>query len=91
MTAGAAALLPSNVSTLPMIQSARELGCMCVLLAVETYGNWGREAHTFFTRLATRLAICTSLPADLYGRLRLVLTRSIARAIVACKKPALTF
>ena len=35
---------------------------VCVPLAVEKYGNWGREAHTTFTRLATRLAISLSLP-----------------------------
>ena len=39
----------------------QELGWVCVPLAVETYGNWGREAHTTFTHLATRLVICASL------------------------------
>lgn len=70
----------------------QELGWVCVPLAVEMYGNWGREAHTTFIRLATRLAICVSLPkskvtADLFGRLGLVLTRSIARAILTRSLP----
>ena len=34
-----------------------ELGWVCVPLAVETYGNWGKEARDTFSRLATRLAI----------------------------------
>ena len=88
-------LLPSRVSTLPMIQSARNyrLGvCSHGCRSVDTYGNWGKEAHATFTRLATRLAICASLPkssviADLYGRLSLVLNRSIARAILARSLP----
>ena len=44
------------------IANELHVGWVCVPLAVETYGNWGREAHTTFTRLATRLAICASLP-----------------------------
>ena len=31
----------------------RELGWMCIPMAVETYGNWGREAQHMFSRLAT--------------------------------------
>ena len=74
------------------IANELHVGSVCVPLAVETYGNWGREAHTTFTRLATRLAICVSLPkskvtADLFGRLSLVLTRSIARAILTRSLP----
>ena len=71
----------------------QELGWVCVTLAVKTYGNWGREAHTTFYRLATRLAISVSLSksrftADLYGRLSLVLTQSIAlKAILARRLP----
>ena len=90
MTAGAAGEQRKYIANDPKCQ---ELGCMCVPLAVETYGNWGREAHTTFTHLATRLAICVSLPkrrslpADLFGRLSLVLTRSIARAILSRSLP----
>ena len=44
-------------AALPMIQRAsQELGWVCVPLAVETCGNWGREAaHTTFTRLVLGL------------------------------------
>eukprot|EP00731_Ephydatia_muelleri_P037230 Em0424g1a len=37
-----------------------ELGWVCIPLAVETYGNWGREAQSTFSRLASHLAIITS-------------------------------
>ena len=89
MTAGAAGEQCKYITNDPKCQ---ELGWLCVPLAVKTYGNWGREAHTTFTRLATRLAICVSLPkskvtTDLFGRLSLVLTRSIAKAILSRSLP----
>ncbi|KAL5486987.1 hypothetical protein EMCRGX_G019537 [Ephydatia muelleri] len=37
-----------------------ELGWGCIPLAVETYGNWVREAQSTFSRLASHLAIITS-------------------------------
>ena len=52
MTAGAAAA-SEDIANDPKCQ---ELGWVCVPLAVETYGNWGREAHTTFTRLAMHSA-----------------------------------
>eukprot|EP00731_Ephydatia_muelleri_P003042 Em0001g3042a len=36
------------------------LGWVCIPLAVETYGNWGREVQSTFSRLASHLAIITS-------------------------------
>ena len=89
VTAGAAAAASEHIASDPKCQ---ELGWVCVPLAVETYGNWGRETHTTFTHLATRLAICASLPksrvtADLNGRLSLVLVRCIARAILTRHLP----
>ena len=36
-----------------------ELGWTCVPLAVETYGNWGREAQETFSRLALFLLQAT--------------------------------
>ena len=65
-----------------------ELGWTCVPLAVETYGNWGVEAQVTFSRLASLLAASHSVSkskatADIYGRLNLTLTRSVARAILA--------
>eukprot|EP00731_Ephydatia_muelleri_P011203 Em0006g97a len=62
MTAGAAAAASEQRKHIANDPKCQELGWVCVPLAVETYGNWGREAHTTFTRLATRLAICASLP-----------------------------
>ena len=35
----------------------QELGWSCISLAVETYGNWGKEAHITISRLASHLAI----------------------------------
>ena len=64
-----------------------ELGWVCVPLAVETYGNWGKEARDTFSRLATRLAIGSprsksSCVYEVYSKLNLTLTRSIVRAIM---------
>eukprot|EP00731_Ephydatia_muelleri_P010638 Em0005g1224a len=69
-----------------------ELGWSCIPLAVETYGNWGKQAHDTFSRLASFLAIHQSSPkavvvAEIYGRLNVVLVRSIARAILARELP----
>ena len=66
----------------------QELGWSCILLAVETYGNWGKEAHDTISRLASHLAIHQSSPkssvvAEIYGRLNNALIRFIARAILA--------
>ena len=64
-----------------------ELGWMCIQMAIETYGNWGKEAQHMFSRLATYLAIHLSCPksrvlADIYGRLNICLVRAVARAIL---------
>ena len=56
MTAGAAAAAAAASRQCKHIANdpkCQELGWVCVPLAVEMYGNWGREAHTTFTRLAT--------------------------------------
>eukprot|EP00731_Ephydatia_muelleri_P034990 Em0090g4a len=50
----------------------------CIPLAVETYGNWGKEAHDMFSRLASYLAIHQTSPKSavvtkLYGRLNIAL------------------
>ena len=64
-----------------------ELGWTCIPLAVETYGNWGREVQCVYYCPATLLAISQSIPkpkmvAEIYGRLNLSLVRSVARAIM---------
>ena len=92
MTTGAAAAASEQCKHIANDPKCQELGWVCVPLAVETYGHWGREAHTTFTHLATRLAISVSLSkrkvtADLFGRLSLVLTCSIARAILTRSLP----
>ncbi|KAL5505389.1 hypothetical protein EMCRGX_G006811 [Ephydatia muelleri] len=40
----------------------QELGWMCIPLAVETYGNWGKEAQSVFSRLASLLSISQAIP-----------------------------
>ena len=66
----------------------QELGWVCVPLAVESYGNWGKEAQNTFTRLASILSITLHCPkakvlTEIYGRLNTSLVRSVARAILA--------
>ncbi|KAL5477904.1 hypothetical protein EMCRGX_G024759 [Ephydatia muelleri] len=70
----------------------QELGWSCIPLAVETYGNWGKEAQDTISRLASDLAIHqsstkSSVVAEIYGRLNMTLIRSIARAILARELP----
>ena len=61
---------------------------MCVPLAVETNGNWGKEARDTFSCLATQLAIgspkskSSYVYVEIYSRLNLTLTRSVVRAIM---------
>ena len=66
----------------------RELGWVCIPLAVESYGCWGEEAHSSFSRLATRLALqlqCSKSKATttMYQRLNLTLVRCYARAMLS--------
>ena len=65
----------------------QELGWLCIPLAVETYGNWGKEAQSVFSRLASLLSISQAIPkpkmlSELYSRLNMSLVRSVARAIM---------
>ena len=60
----------------------QELGWTCIPLAVETFCNWGKEAHLTFSRLASHLSISLSSPkpcvlADIYSRLNTTLVKSI--------------
>ncbi|KAL5516647.1 hypothetical protein EMCRGX_G002034 [Ephydatia muelleri] len=64
-----------------------ELGWVCVPLAVETYGNWGKEAQATFSRLASCIATTSSchksqVLGEMYGRLNFTLVRAISRAIL---------
>ena len=63
------------------------LGWSCIPLAVETFGNWGREAQCVFSCLATLLALRQGRPKstvvrDIYGHLSISLVRSVARSIM---------
>ena len=64
-----------------------DLGWLCIPLAVETYGNWGKEAHEVFNRLASLLAFGqtghkSGLLLEIYSHVNMSLVRSIARAIL---------
>ena len=64
----------------------QELGWVCVPLAVESYGNWGKEAQNTFARLASILSISLHCPkakvlTEIYGRLNTSLVRSVARCV----------
>ena len=66
----------------------RELGWVCIPLAVESYGCWGEEAHSSFSRLAAHLALqlqCSKSKATttIYQRLNLTLVRCNARAMLS--------
>ena len=39
-----------------------ELGWSCIPLVVETFGNWGKEAHLNFSMLASHIATSMSSP-----------------------------
>ena len=71
----------------------QELGWTCIPLAVETFGCWGKEAQSVFSRLASLLAIHQACPKssvlhEIYCHMNMTLVRSVARAIlgreVAC-------
>ena len=68
MTAGAAAAASEQHKHIANDPKCQELGWVCVPLAVETYGEWGREALTTFTCLATRLAISASHSESYFGK-----------------------
>ena len=66
--------------------NCQELGWVCVPLAVESYGNWGKEAQNTFAGLASILSISPHCPkakvlTEIHGRLNISLVRSVARVI----------
>ena len=69
-------------------EKCKELGWVCIPLAVEAYGCWGMEAQETFKRLAARLAIqmgCgrSQATTTVYQRLSLSLVRANARALLS--------
>ena len=90
--AGAAVLAAEACKLRSNGPKCQELGWSCIPLAVETYGNWSKEAHDTFSRLASYLAIHQSFPksavvAETYGQLNMALVCSITRAILARELP----
>ena len=57
-TEGAAALARKHTANDPKWE---ELGWVCVPMAVETNGNWDKEARSTFNKLASCLSIVSSL------------------------------
>ena len=51
----------------------QELGWVCIPLAVETFGHWGKEAQNVFSRLASLLSIHQGRVAlfDIYSRMNM--------------------
>jgi hypothetical protein len=69
-----------------------ENGWTCVPLAVDCYGQWCEEAHSFFAQLATSLSVRTSVSFSnasnlIYNTLGLVLARRNAYALLSCRRP----
>ena len=86
-SAGAAAHIAETRKHSASDAMCEELGWVCIPLAVESYGNWGMEAHSTLKRLASLIAIyesciMASVSSELYGHLNLSLVRSVARAIM---------
>ena len=84
---GAAALAAETRKHAANDARCQALGWSCIPLAVETFGNWGREAQGVFSRLATLLALHqgrskSTVVRDIYGHLSISLVRSVARSIM---------
>ena len=66
----------------------KALGWEFIPLAVDSYGQWGAQAHKCFSNIASRIAVrpkvSTSVAlSSLYNALGVVLARQNARAILA--------
>ena len=84
---GAAALAAETRKHAANDARCQALGWSCIPLAVETFGNWGKEARYFCSRLATLLALRqghskSTVVNNIYGCLNLSLVRSVARSIM---------
>ena len=81
---GAAALAAETRKHAANDARCQALGWSCIPLAVETFGNWGRDV---FSRLTTFLALHqgrskSTVVRDIYGHLSISLVRSVARSIM---------
>eukprot|EP00731_Ephydatia_muelleri_P014263 Em0007g1573a len=61
-SAGATARIAETRKHSANDSKCQELGWVCTPLAVESYGNWGMEAHSVFKCLASLIAIHQSCP-----------------------------
>jgi hypothetical protein len=64
------------------------LGWVCVPLAVDSYGQWGEEAHLTFSQIASHIQVKSSVSLSvatnsIYNTLGIVLARRNARAILS--------
>ena len=87
VTEGAAALAAEERKHASNEAKCEDLGWTCIPLAVESYGNWGKEAHDVFNRLTSLLAFGHSstkprLLTEIYSHLNMSLARSAAKAIM---------
>jgi len=74
--------------------NCRDRGWGFVPLAVDSYGRWGNEAHLYFAKFASRLAVRTKVSqsvalSSLYRTLGVVLARQNARSILSRISPPL--
>ncbi|KAL5475298.1 hypothetical protein EMCRGX_G027384 [Ephydatia muelleri] len=88
VTEGAAAQAAEERKHASNDAKCEDLGWTCIPLAVESYGNWGKEARDVFNRLASLLAFGHSstkprLLTEIYSHLNMSLARSAAKAIMA--------
>ena len=85
MLVGAAALEAEGRKHRANDPKCSELGWVCVPLTVETYGNWGKEAHA-----TTSSCHKSQVLGEMYGRLNFTLVRAISRAILRNTYPSKT-
>ena len=95
MSVGAAALEAEVQKHRANDPKCSELGLVCVPLAVETYGNWGKEAQATFFRLASCIATTSSchksqVLGEMYGRINFTLVQAISRVIQVDAYPSKT-
>ena len=86
VTEGAAAQAAEERKHASNDAKCEDLGWTCIPLAVESYGNWGKEARDVLNRLASLLAFGHSstkprLLTEIYSHLNVSLARSAAKAI----------
>ena len=87
VTEGAAAQAAEERKHASKDAKCEDFGWTFIPLAVESYGNWGKEARDVFNRFASLLAFGHSstkprLLTEIYSHLNMSLARSAAKAIM---------